>query len=338
MDAIGKTHSRHILEEERKHPELSGQLWAILSQVSFAAKIISREIGRAALVKQLGLIGEKNPTGDAQKKLDVFSNEVIVEAFARTNLVASIASEEMEEVKCVGCHSDAEHVLCIDPLDGSSNTDINAAVGTIFGVYRRKAHLLHDPTHDLEKDFLRPGSEQVAAGYVMYGTSTVLVHTVGHGVHGFTLDHDLGEFLLSHEDLRCPPRGRVFSANITRAREWHPNIQKFVAHLTDRDPDARDPYSLRYTGALVSDVHRSLIEGGMYFYPADTENREGKLRLLYECAPLAFVIEQAAGRASTGVQRIQHVQVESIHQRVPLVIGSADDVALYEKFLSDGGP
>ncbi|MFQ5913937.1 MAG: class 1 fructose-bisphosphatase [Nitrospinota bacterium] len=334
MAAIGKTLNRHILEEQKRFPELSGQLSALLSQIAFAAKILSREINRAALVGRLGLVGEKNPTGDAQKKLDVFSNEVVVEAFADTQLVASIASEELEEVKCIECQTGAEYVLCIDPLDGSSNTDVNAAVGTIFGIYRRKEGVHHDP----EEDFRRKGSEQAAAGYIMYGTSTVLVYTVGYGVHGFTLDHDLGEFLLSHEDLRCPSRGRTFSANVTRSQEWHPNIQRLIDHLTDRDPETNRPYTLRYTGALVSDLHRSLIEGGIYFYPADPGNRDGKLRLLYECAPLAFVVERAGGRASTGAQPIGDIRVESIHQRVPLVIGSADDVTLYEKFLRDGNP
>ena len=263
-----------------------------------------------------------------------FSNEIVIEAFANTRLVAAIASEELEEVKCIACETDAQYVLCMDPLEGSSNTDINGALGTIFGIYKRKA----GAPRDAVEDFIRKGSEQVAAGYVMYGTSTVLVYTFGHGVHGFTLDRDLGEFLLSHESIHCPPRGRTYSGNLAHYQEWHPSIQKFINYLGERDPATKRPYSLRYTGALVSDLHRSLLEGGLYFYPTDERNRDGKLRLLYECAPLAFVVEQAGGRASTGTQRILDIQVESIHQRVPFVIGSAADVTLYEKFLKDGKP
>ncbi len=178
-------------------------------------------------------------------------------------------------------------------------------------------------------------SRPVAAGYVLYGTGTIFVYTIGHGVHGFTLDPDLGEFLLSHEDLRCPRRGRIFSANVTRSSEWLPGVGRFIGHLTENDPGTNRPYSLRYTGALVSDLHRCLIEGGLYFYPADRGNPEGKLRLLYECAPLAYLIEQAGGRAGTGVARILDLPVESIHQRAPLVIGSAEEVVLYERFVAE---
>ena len=334
MTAIATTLGRHILEEGQKYAEFAGQLSTLLAQIAFASKILSREIGRAALVGKLGLVGEKNPTGDAQKKLDIFCNETLIEAFTNTNTVGAIASEELEEIECVAGTTNAEYVLCTDPLDGSSNTDINGAVGTIFGIYRRKIGSHQEP----EEEFFRKGSEQVAAGYVMYGTSTVLVYTIGHGVHGFTLDRDLGEFFLSHDNIRCPVRGRTYSANLARYQEWDPNIRKFIDYLAERDPATHRPYSLRYTGALVADLHRCLIEGGLYFYSADAEHKDGKLRLLYECAPLAFVIEQAGGRASTGMQRILEIQAESIHQRVPLVIGSAEDVVLYEKFLSKGSP
>jgi fructose-1,6-bisphosphatase I len=332
MSTGAVTLNRHILEEEQRHPEMAGDLSALLVQLGFAAKILAREIGRAALVGRLGLVGEKNATGDSQKKLDVFANDTVVEAFAQTGLVAGIVSEELDEVKQVSCAGKAKYILCTDPLDGSSNTDINGSIGTIFGIYRRRS----TDGCDVLVEVLRPGSEQVAAGYVMYGTSTVLVYTCGHGVYGFTLDRELGEFLLSHENIRCPQRGRTYSANVARAGEWDPNIQKFIAYLTQRDAATGRPYSLRYTGALVADLHRTLIEGGLYFYPADPGHPEGKLRLLYECAPLAFVVEQAGGRASTGRQRILDIQAKSIHQRVPLVIGSIADVSLYETFLRDG--
>lgn len=337
MSTKGMTLNRCVLEQQEKRPygrEERQELSMLLSQLGFAAKILAREMRRAALVGKLGLVGEKNPTGDAQKKLDVFGNETVVEAFAASGLVAAIVSEELDEAKHMPGASDARYVLCVDPLDGSSNTDINGPVGTIFGIYRR----VTSGPHETMQDLLRKGSEQVAAGYVLYGPSTVLVYTCGDGINGFTLDHDLGEFLLSHEHISCPRRGRYYSANLGHAHEWHPNIQQFIDYLADHDPTTRRPYSLRYTGALVADVHRCLLEGGLYFYPPDAEHKEGKLRLLYECAPLAFVVEQAGGRASTGTQRILDIQAESIHQRAPLVIGSAEDVALYEKFLADGRP
>ncbi|MBI3328921.1 MAG: class 1 fructose-bisphosphatase [Nitrospinae bacterium] len=332
MSTQGITLQRHVLELQHTHPHLVGEVLTVLTQVAFAAKIISREMRRAALVGKLGLVGEKNPTGDAQKKLDVFGNETIVGAFAETGLVAAIVSEELDEAKHIVGGRDAKYVLCVDPLDGSSNTDINGPVGTIFGIYRR----VTTGPHETARDLLRKGSEQVAAGYAMYGPSTILVYTCGDGVTGFTLDLDLGEFLLSHENIRCPPQGHYYSANLGHYHEWHPNIQQFVEYVTGHDPATHRPYSLRYTGALVADVHRSLLEGGLYFYPPDMEHKEGKLRYLYECAPLALVVEQAGGQASTGTQRILDMRAESIHQRVPLVLGSTEDVARYETFVRDG--
>ena len=223
--------------------------------------------------------------------------------------------------------------MCIrdstDPLDGSSNTDIDGAVGTIFGIYPRAGSGPVDEARDL----LRKGSEQIAAGYVLYGPATVLVYTAGDGAFGFTLDEDRGEFVLTHDRIRCPARGHYYSANLGHIREWHRGIRKYIEYLTERDPATGRPYSLRYVGALVADLHRSLIEGGLYFYPADEGHANGKLRLLYECAPLGFVIEQAGGRASTGTQRILEVRAGAIHQRVPFVIGSAEDVELYESFM-----
>lgn len=330
MSSRGVTLNRHIIEEEQRHPAVAGELSELLVQLGFAAKILAREIGRAALVGKLGLVGEKNATGDSQKKLDVFANDTVVEAFAQTGLVAGIVSEELDEVKEISCEGKARYILCTDPLDGSSNTDINGALGTIFGLYRRSRTC----ACDVQGEILGRTAEQVAAGYVMYGTSTVLVYTCGHGAYGFTLDRELGEFLLSHEDIRCPKRGRTYSANVARASDWDPGIRKFIEYVTQSDRASGRPYSLRYTGALVADVHRSLVEGGIYFYPPDPGHPEGKLRLLYECAPLAFLVEAAGGRASTGRQRILEVPVKSIHQRVPVVIGSADDVALYESFLA----
>jgi len=333
MRTEAMTLARHVLEEEKNHPEATGEFSTLLLQIGYASKLLAREISRAALVGELGLVGEKNPTGDAQKKLDVYANETVVEAFAGTGLVAAIVSEEMEKVKRVEGAEEARYILCTDPLDGSSNTDINGSMGTIFGIYRRQ-----EPGGDPMADVLRKGTEQVAAGYVMYGTSTVLAYACGHGVSGFTLDRDVGEFLLSHRNLRCPGRGQHYSANVARLPEWQRGLQKYVDYLHQRDPHSGRPYSLRYTGALVADVHRCLIEGGLYFYPADASHKDGKLRLVYECAPLAYLVEAAGGRASTGTQRILEIQPEQIHQRVPFVIGSVQDVERYESFVRTGAP
>ena len=330
MNSLAITLSRHIIEDEHRHHNTTGELSRLLVQLAFAAKVLAREFSRAALVGELGLLGEKNPTGDAQKKLDVFANNTVMEAFAETKLVAGVVSEELDQVRQVATGADAKYLLCIDPLDGSSNTDTNGILATIFSIYRCSKEV----KGGLTEQMLRKGAEQVVAGYVMYGSSTILVYTCGHGVHGFTLDRELGEFLLTHQNLRCPARGRVYSANLGHRYEWEPGVQRYLEHLEGSDPASNRPYSLRYSGALVTDLHRSLIEGGVYFYPSDKAHPEGKLRLLYECAPLAWVAENAGGRASTGSTRILDIQAESIHQRVPLVIGSAEDVAEYEKFVS----
>ncbi len=334
MSTKGMTLSRHILEQEEKHSEMRGELSALLAQIGLVAKILAREMRRAALVGKLGLTGDQNPTGDSQKKLDVFANEVFVDAFKETGLVAAIVSEELDAVKDISCREEARYILCTDPLDGSSNTDINGALGTIFSIYRRAStgHCAGS------QEVLRKGSELAAAGYVLFSTSIVLVYGCGHGVNGFTLDHDIGEFLLSHENISCPEHGNSFSANVGRLRDWHANVQAFVDYLTTLDATTGRPYSLRYTGALVADVHRCLLEGGLYFYPSDSGHRDGKLRLIYECNPLAYLTEQASGRASTGKQRILDLQPESIHQRTPLVIGSREDVTLYERFMAGKGP
>jgi fructose-1,6-bisphosphatase I len=332
MSTHAMTLARHVIEGQRQHPTAVGELSTLLMQLSFVGKIFSREMRRAALVGMLGLTGERNVQGEATKRLDVFGNETVVEAFAYTGLVAAIVSEEEDVAHHLSGGPEAKYILCVDPLDGSSNSDINGAVGTIFGIYRR----VTEDEHESNADLLRKGREQVAAGYVLYGPSTVFVYTTGNGVNGFTLDHDIGEFLLSHPDIQCPQRGHYYSANLGNAPDWHLNVQKYLNYLTEHDKATNRPYSLRYTGALVADLHRTLLEGGIYVYPADSKHEHGKLRLLYECAPLAFVVEQAGGCASTGAQRILDVEADSIHQRVPFAIGSAGDMAVYEKFVRDG--
>jgi fructose-1,6-bisphosphatase I len=308
------------------------ELTPLLAAVGGAARALAREIRRAALTGHLGLTGDRNVTGDAQKKLDVLGNATVVGALRETGLVAAVVSEELPDAQPLAGPG-GRYVVCVDPLDGSSNTDINGLVGTIFGVWRRPGPGPLDPASDL----LRPGHEQAMAGYVMYGPATILVYTAGGGTHGFTLDLDRDEWVLTHPAIRCPAAGAYYSANMARYADWTAGVRRFVDTLAPPPPAPgvhRRKWSLRYTGALVADVHRSLIEGGIYFYPADRGYPEGKLRLLYECAPLAFVVEQAGGAASTGRQRVLDVRPGSLHQRVPLAIGSADDVAAYVRHAS----
>jgi fructose-1,6-bisphosphatase I len=333
---IGRTTlGEHLAGERRRHGVPDAELAGLLEALAGAARSLAQAIRHAPLAGHVGLAGDRNASGDAQKKLDVLGNDTVVGALAATGVVAAVVSEELAEAEILAGDA-ARHVVCVDPLDGSSNTDINGAVGTIFGVWSRQRTGPLDPTADL----LRPGSAQALAGYVMYGPATILVYTAGRGTHGFTLDPDRDAFVLSHPGIRCPARGPYYSANVARAAEWDPGVQRFVRAVSEPAPAAPgEPprtWSLRYTGALVADVHRSLLEGGIYFYPADRKQRDGKLRLLYECAPLALVVEQAGGAASTGRARVLDVRPASLHQRLPLAIGSADDVALFERCVAGG--
>ncbi len=326
------TLARFLLSEDKLLGSPEPEFQVLFAQMAFAAKIISREVRRAALVGTLGLTGDSNPTGDIQKKLDVYANNAVIEAFTETGLVAGVVSEELESFHSLAASDKSRYILSTDPLDGSSNTDINGPVGSIFGFYRRSRT---GPCEDIEAE-LREGAKLVAASYVLYGPSTVLVYSRGRGVHGFTLEHDLDDFLLSHENIRCPAHGNYYSANLGNAFGWAPEIREFVDHLTDPASPLKRRYSLRYFGALIADLHRSLLEGGIYFYPADRKNKNGKLRLVYECAPLAFLTEKAGGRASTGSGRILDVRLDTLHQRVPMAIGSREEVEIYERFLAAG--
>ena len=325
------TLQRHILESQRRHPGASGELSVLLTQVACAGKIFAHALGRAALSGHLGVTGGSNVQGEATKKLDVFGNETIVDAFATSELVAAIVSEEDDEPRQVACGPGAKYILCIDPLDGSSNSDVNGVVGTIFGIYKPAT----DGGREADVAHLRSGRDQVAAGYIMYGPSTAFAYTTGHGLHGFTLDEDIGEFVLTHAAIRCPESGPYYSANLANVPTWPSNARRYIEHLTD-STQAVHPYSLRYAGALAADMHRTLLEGGIYLYPCDRRHPDGKLRLLYECAPLAFLVEQAGGAASTGRASILDVPISSIHQRVPFAIGSRDEVARFDTFMRSG--
>jgi len=323
-DASRMTLGRHVLEAQRRLPAARGELSVLLLQLAFAGKIFSHMLRRAAFAGQLGVTGDVNVQGEHVKKLDRFGNQVLLEAFARTELVGAIVSEELDEPRQMAGGPQASYVLCVDPLDGSSNSDVNGVIATIFGVYRPARRT----TGPAGVQDVRSGRDQVAAGYIMYGPSTILVYTTGDGVHGFTLDHDIGEFVLSHPSLTCPSRGAYYSANVGNERDWNEPTRAYVAQVSAT-------HSLRYTGALVADLHRCLIDGGVYLYPADRQHPRGKLRLTYECAPLAFVAEQAGGAASADGAPVLDVPIESPHQRVPLVIGSRDDVAMFDRCCRD---
>jgi fructose-1,6-bisphosphatase I len=321
-----------MAEQKQRLP--APELASLILEMALASKVLAHEIRRAALVGRLGLAGGQNPTGDSQKKLDVYANEVVVDAFVDSGMVAAIVSEEMDELRTIACNDEAGYLLCVDPLDGSSNTDINGALGTIFSFYRRETR---GACLDCEGE-LREGLEMVAAGYVMFGPSTVLVYSIGGAVHGFTLEQDVGEYLLSHPDIRCPTRGRYFAANLGNYHAWDANVRGFSDHALAPDSAGGVQYSYRYSGALAADFHRSLLEGGIYLYPADDRHPEGKLRLLYECAPLAFVAEQAGGSASSGSQRVLDIRPRSLHDTTPFAVGSREDVELYERFVAGGRP
>jgi len=323
------TLARFITETQAGYPAATGEFSALLVQIGLAGKILTRDLRRAGLLDILGTTGETNVQGEAVKKLDTIANETLIKVFQHTGLVCALASEEMEKPLFLSENwPHGKYMLLFDPLDGSSNTDVNMPMGTIFSVLHYEG-----AAGPAAEDLVRGGTQQVAAGYLMYGSSTVLVFTSGKGVHEFTLDPDLGEYLLSKEGIRMPMKGAVYSANEGNACKWVPGVRRFIDYLKEADKPTARPYTLRYSGCLVADVHRLLTGGGIYLYPAETNKPEGKLRLLYEANPLAMVVEQAGGRASTGVERILAITPEALHQRVPLLIGSGDDVAMAEAFI-----
>ncbi|MEX2527178.1 MAG: class 1 fructose-bisphosphatase [Gemmatimonadota bacterium] len=312
------TLERHIIEEERKNPAATGAFSNILYDMALAAKLISREVNKAGLVDILGGTGDENVQGEAVQKLDVFAQEVIYRAMDHTGHLCCMVSEEYEDLIPIPDRFPAgEYVLAFDPLDGSSNVDVNVSIGTIFAIYRKVST---HPRGDVS-DCLQPGRKQLAAGYVLYGSSTMLVYTTGDAVHGFTLDPSIGEFLLSHPNIRMPePAARVYSVNEAYYRRW----TKADRRLVDRFKNGEEDFGLRYIGSMVADIHRTLLQGGIYMYPGDDRLPRGKLRHLYEAAPMAMIIEAAGGKASDGRENILDVVPDSLHQRTPLYIGSRE--------------
>ncbi len=328
LEKQGLTISRFLVEEERRMPRATGVFTGLLNDIALAAKIISREVNRAGLAEMLGDTGEENSHGERVQKLDIFADDVMRQVLHHTGLITCMASEEQEFFWPVpDSFPSGEYVVIYDPLDGSSNIDVNVSIGTIFSIHSK----ISSSERGELSDCLQAGKHQVAAGYVLYGSSTMFVYTTGRGVHGFTLDPSLGEFVLSHESMCFPdPPRRVYSINEAHYNSWKTGQQLLIDHLKDGGG-----FSSRYIGSLVADFHRTLLQGGIFMYPSGKGAPEGKLRLLYECSPIAMLAKQAGGRASTGARDVLEVIPDSLHQRVPLYVGNSELVDLAEEFLAE---
>ena len=325
------TLGQFIIERQADFPYAKGELSRLLRDIGIASKIVNREVNKAGLVDILGEYGTTNIQGEKVKKLDVYANEQFISALGSGGETCAIASEENDNLVPITTEvsKNAKYVVCVDPLDGSSNIDVNVSIGTIFSIYRRT-----DFAKPLtETDFLQQGSAQVAAGYVIYGSSTMLVYTTWRGVNGFTLDAGIGEFCLSHPDIKCPETGMIYSINEGHYAQFSKGVKQYITYCQVEDAATSRPYSSRYIGSLVADFHRNLLKGGIFIYPSTAKSPKGKLRLLYECNPLAFIIEQAGGKASDGQHRILDLIPTSLHQRTPLFIGSARMVTEAEEFM-----
>jgi fructose-1,6-bisphosphatase I len=339
QSAVGITLEQHVVQQMAMSPGATGHFTALLYQVALAAKLVDARVRQAGLADVLGYTGDTNVQGERVQKLDAVANEIFCTVLQRGGRVCSIGSEELETA--ILLDGGGRYAVAMDPLDGSSNIDCNVTIGTIFGIWRRKSESM-DRGH--EDDLLQPGTAMRAAGYIAYGSSTMLVYSTGpkFGVHGFTLDPTIGEFFLSHQDIRVPTRGNTFSINEGNSAKWEPSTRRWVEHLKEEDAASKRPYGARYVGSLVADAHRTLIKGGIFAYPADVKSPQGKLRLMYEANPMAFLFEAAGGRAISGrpkaagaSNRILDVRPDTLHQRTPLVLGSVEDVGIYERFANE---
>jgi fructose-1,6-bisphosphatase I len=328
-----KTLGEFIVEKQQDFPHATGELTALLSAIKLGAKIIHRDINKAGLVDILGTSGAENVQGEVQMKLDLYANEKLKAAMKARGEIAGIASEEEDEIVIFEGEraENAKYVILMDPLDGSSNIDVNVSVGTIFSIYRRTTPLGQPVT---EADFLQPGNRQVAAGYVVYGSSTMLVYTTGAGVHAFTYDPSLGVFCLSHEKVCFPAKGNMYSINEGNYIKFPLGVKKYIKYCQEQDEATQRPYTSRYIGSLVADFHRNLLKGGIYIYPSTASHPNGKLRLLYECNPMAFLAEQAGGKASDGKNRILDIIPQKLHERAPFFVGNSSMVEDAERFIA----
>ncbi|HBB48266.1 MAG TPA: class 1 fructose-bisphosphatase [Flavobacteriaceae bacterium] len=326
-----KTLGEFIIENQSEFQYSSGELSRLINSIRLAAKVVNHEVNKAGLVDIIGQAGEVNVQGEDQQKLDVFANETFIKTLINREIVCGIASEEEQDFITIegrNGQNENKYVVLIDPLDGSSNIDVNVSVGTIFSIYRR---VTPAGTPVSLEDFLQPGNRQVAAGYIIYGTSTMIVYSTGHGVNGFTLNPALGTYYLSHPNLGFPKTGKIYSVNEGNYVHFPQGIKDYIKYCQKEEEDR--PYTSRYIGSLVSDVHRNMIKGGIYIYPNTSKDPNGKLRLLYECNPMAFLIEQAGGKASDGYRRILDIVPQELHQRTPFIGGSASMVEKAEYFM-----
>ncbi len=319
-----------IIQGQNRFRGATGDLSQLLRDIGLAAKIISREVNKAGITNILGVAGSTNVQGEAVKKLDVFSNNQMLHALARSKIVSLVISEENEEMIRMQS-STGKYVVFMDPLDGSSNIDVNVSIGTIFGIYMRTSD---NEDYPVDVDALQPGSQQVAAGYVLYGSSTIMVYTTGMGVNGFTLDPSIGEFFLSHSDIKIPEFGSFYSINEGNYSSWSPGLQKYIEYCKENDKSTSRPYTSRYIGSMVADVHRTLLKGGTFIYPESRTKPNGKLRLMYECNPMAFIIEQAGGMAiDKNGDRLMDREVKQIHQRSEVYLGSRENILACADFM-----
>ena len=326
-----KTLGEFIIENQSEFQYSSGELSRLINSIRLAAKVVNHEVNKAGLVDIIGEAGDTNIQGEDQQKLDVFANDAFINTLTNREIVCGIASEEEEDFITIqgrNGQNDNKYVVLIDPLDGSSNIDVNVSVGTIFSIFRR---ITPPGTPVSLEDFLQPGHRQVAAGYIIYGTSTMIVYSTGHGVNGFTLNPALGTYYLSHPNLSFPKTGNIYSVNEGNYVHFPQGIKDYIKYCQEEEEDR--PYTSRYIGSLVSDVHRNMIKGGIYIYPNTAKDPNGKLRLLYECNPMAFLIEQAGGKATDGFRRILDIQPTNLHQRTPFIGGSASMVEKAESFM-----
>ena len=339
MNAILKkykvtTLSEFIIERQADFPYATGEFTRLLHHISVAAKIVNRSINKAGLADILGTIGTVNVQGEEQRKLDYIANELFINSLKNSTECCGVASEENDEIVNFEDEMSREgkYIVCMDPLDGSANLDSNVSVGTIFSIYRR---ISPRGEKAVLEDFLQEGQKQVCAGYIIYGSSTMLVYTTGKGVYGFTLDPSIGEFCLSHNGIETPKSGKIYSVNEGNYKSFPTGIKRYIDYCKEESPATNRPYSARYIGSLVSDFHRNLLYGGIFLYPQTHLKPEGKLRLIYECNPIAFLAEQAGGKASTGTKRILEIKPTSLHQRIPFMVGSYRLVKKAEEFMQE---
>lgn len=331
MTHHNKTLGEFIINKQSEFKYSSGELSRLINSIRLAGKIVNHEVNKAGLVDILGNAGEENIQGEDQQKLDVYANEVFINTLVNREIVCGIASEEEDDfitIKGGNKKHDNKYVVLMDPLDGSSNIDVNVSVGTIFSIYRR---ITPDGTPVTIEDFLQKGNQQVAAGYIVYGTSTMIVYSTGHGVNGFTLNPAIGTYYLSHPNMKFPDKGNIYSVNEGNYIHFPKGVKKYIKYCQEEEGDR--PYTSRYIGSLVSDFHRNMIKGGIYIYPSTSKNPAGKLRLLYECNPMAFLAERAGGKASNGFDRILDIKPTELHQRVPFFCGNKDMVEKLESFM-----